>query len=334
MNAMDLHKDALVIDALNASKWNRDVFEDMHRGGITAVNCTCCIWEDFRDTMRNITQWKRWFIEHDDILLQVYTTADVRRAKTEGKVGIILGWQNTSGINDQISYLQIFKELGVGVMQLTYNTQNLVGSGLSESRDGGLSDFGREVVEEMNRVGILIDLSHVGRKTSEDAILQSRKPVAYTHASPAALKVNWRNKTDAQIRFIADHGGIVGVSLFPPFLCRGNESTIDDYIDAIEHTINVAGEDHVALGTDFTQGQEPAFMEWAVRDKGYARQLLKPDVDFIFPAGIRTNGDFPNLTAALGRRDWPESRIRKVLGENLLRLLEEVWGHNTEGHNS
>ena len=92
----------------------------------------------------------------------------------------------------------------------------------------------------------------------------------------------------------------------------------------------------MALGTDFTQGQEPAFMEWAVRDKGYARQLLKPDVDFIFPAGIRTNGDFPNLTAALGRRDWPESRIRKVLGENLLRLLEEVWadGHNTEGHNS
>ena len=116
------------------------MFEDMHRGGITAANCTCSVWEGFRGTMDNIAQWKTWFDEYGDILLQVHTTDDIRRAKADGKVGIVLGWQNTSGIEDRIDMLRVFKDLGVGVMQLTYNTQNLVGSGCWESRDSGLLD--------------------------------------------------------------------------------------------------------------------------------------------------------------------------------------------------
>ena len=253
MSPSNLHRDAIVIDGLVVSRWSRAVFEDMHRGGLTAANCTCCVWEGFRGTMDNIAQWKEWFDEYDDILLQVHTSDDIHRAKAEGKVGIILGWQNTSGIEDQLAHLKSFKDLGVGVMQLTYNTQNFVGSGCFESHDGGLSDFGREVVDEMNRLGILVDLSHVGPKTSEDAIRHSKKPVAYTHCCPAALRDHRRNKSDEQLRFVADHGGFVGFATFPPFLPKDAETTLDDCAEAMDYVVNLIGEDNVGIGTDFTQ---------------------------------------------------------------------------------
>jgi membrane dipeptidase len=168
----------------------------------------------------------------------------------------------------------LFKELGVGVVQLAYNTANSVGSGCYESHDGGLTDFGREVVYEMNRVGMLIDLSHVGAKTSEDAIHASKRPVAYSHCCPAALKDHPRNKTDAQLRQIADNGGFVGVTMFPPFLPRGAQSTIDDYLDVIDYTINVVGEEQVGIGTDFTQGHGESFFHYITHDKGRYRKLV------------------------------------------------------------
>ena len=148
MTNENLHKDALIIDGLVISKWSREVFADMRKGGLTAANCTCSVWEGIRGSMDNIAAWKRMFEANDDLILQVKTTADIVRAKKEEKTGIILGWQNTSGIEDRIEYLAIYKELGVNVMQLTYNTQNFVGSGCYESVDSGLSDFGRDVVDE------------------------------------------------------------------------------------------------------------------------------------------------------------------------------------------
>ena len=324
MDPARVHREAIVIDGLIVSNFSREVFEDMRRGGLTAANCTCSVWEDFRDSMRNLVHWKRWFTEHADLITQVRTTEDVARAKREGRVGIILGWQNLSGIDDQIGYLQLFKELGVGVMQIAYNTQNLVGCGCYE-HDRGLSDFGREVIAEMNRLGILCDLSHVGPRTSEEVILASRQPVAYTHCLPAGLKQHPRNKTDEQLKFIAEHGGFVGVTMFPPFLRRGKDSTVDDYVEAIEYVIERIGEDCVGIGTDFTQGHGQAFFDWITHDKGYGRKLT----DFgevINPQGVRTIGEFPNVTAAMARRGWSESRVRKVIGGNWMRLLKEVWG--------
>src|SRR5215467_4671567 len=164
---------AHVIDGLVISKWSRAVFADMRKGGLTAGNCTCSIWDGFVDTMRNIAQWKRWFADNADLITPVYTTADIRRAKAEGKTGIILGFQNTSALEDQTGYVSLFKDLGVGVMQITYNSQNLAGAGCYEPGDTGLSGFGRDVVAEMNRVGVLCDLSHVGAVTSRDLILAS-----------------------------------------------------------------------------------------------------------------------------------------------------------------
>jgi membrane dipeptidase len=160
--------------------------------------------------MRNIAQWKRWFADNADLITPVRTTADIRRAKGEGKTGIILGFQNTSALEDQTGYVSVFKELGVGVMQITYNTQNLVGAGCYEPRDAGLSGFGREVVKEMNRVGVLCDLSHVGAVTSRDVILTSSQPVAYTHILPAALKAHPRNKSDEEFVSLRTTVGLSG----------------------------------------------------------------------------------------------------------------------------
>ncbi len=324
-DAEALHRKLTVIDGLIVSDFGRDIFEDMRRGGITAANCTCCIWENFTDTMRNVMRWKAWFRENADLITQVYTTQDIRRAKAEGKTGIILGWQNVTGMEDQIGYLSLFKELGVGIIQMAYNTQNLVATGCYEERDGGLSDFGHEVVAEMNRLGILCDLSHVGAKSSHDIIVASKQPVAYSHCLPAGLKAHPRNKTDEQLRFIVDHGGFVGVTMFTPFLKRGVDATVEDYVEAMEYVINICGEENVGYGTDFTQGHKPEFFDWITHDKGYARRLT----DFgtiVNPLGLRTIGETSSLTACMLRRGWTSSRIERVMGENWLGLLKTVWG--------
>jgi len=318
--------DAILIDGLVIANFSRAVFEDMAKGGITAANCTCCVWHDFRQTMANIAQWKRWFAEHDDLLLQVHSTADIRRAKAEGKVGIILGWQNTSAIENDVDNLMLFRDLGVRVMQLTYNSQNLVGSGCWESSDGGLSDFGRHVIDEMNRLGILVDLSHVGPVTSEQAIAHSKVPVAYTHCCPM-LKQHARNKTDEQLRAIADAGGFVGFASYTPFLPKGEETTIDDCVEAMDYLINIVGEENAGIGTDWVQDQDLAFFRYLSSDKGKGRATATPHKKVPpMPRGLDTLGDFRNFIPAMERAGWSETRIRRVLGENWLRFLGEVWG--------
>ena len=320
-----LHEELIVIDGLIVSNWSADVFRDMRKGGLTAANCTCCVWEGFAETMSNVAQWNGWFREHDDLIVKARSAADIRRAKEEGRTAIILGFQNTSAFEDKLGAVQLFKDAGVGIAQLTYNTQNYAGSGCYESSDSGLSDWGRELVAEMNRVGMLIDLSHVGSRTSDDTIRESAKPVAYTHCCPSALKPHPRNKSDGELRFIADQGGMIGVTMFPAFLKRGADSTVEDYVEAMEHVISVAGEDHVAFGTDFTQGYGQDFFDWITNDKGDARSLIKfspmPN-----PKGVETIGQLPNLTAAMERAGWSHGRIRKVMGENWLNFLAEVWG--------
>ena len=319
-----LHDDAVIIDGLIVSNWSPEVFGALRAGGITAANCTCSVWEDFATSMRAIADWKIWFREYAEEIRQVYTTADIQRCKREGKAGVILGWQNTSGFGDYLPMVQVYWELGLRIVQLTYNTANSVGSGCYESYDGGLTDFGRELIDEFNRLGILIDLSHVGAKTSADAIAFSKQPVAYSHCLPAALRAHPRNKSDEQLRALADKEGFVGVTMFPPFLQRGAAATLDDFIDAIEHVLNVVGEDQIGIGTDFTQGYGDEFFRYITHDKGYGRKLTDFG-DVINPEGIRRIQDFPNLTAALERRKWPEQRIRKIIGENWLRFLARVW---------
>lgn len=319
----NLHQESIVIDGLIISKWDRSVFEDMRRGGLSAANCTVSVWDDFKATVHNIAEMKSKIRANSDLLCLIKSTADIEQAKKDGKTGIILGFQNAHAFEDHLGHIEAFADMGVRVVQLCYNTQNLIGTGCYE-RDGGLSGYGREVIGEMNRVGIMVDLSHVGAKTSEEAILESKKPVTYSHCLPAGLKEHPRNKSDEQLRFIADHGGFVGVTMFPPFLKRGIDATVDDYVEALDYVINLIGEDSVGIGTDHTQGYGQEFFDHITHDKGRGRRLTNFGT-VQNPLGIRTIGEMPNLTAAMERAGWPASKITKVIGRNWFRVFDEVW---------
>ena len=318
-----LHDDAIIIDGLIIAKWDRSIFEDMRRGGLSAANCTVSVWEGFGDTVANIADMKKLIRDNSELVALVRTTGDIAQAKKDGKTGIILGFQNAHAFEDNLGYIEAFADMGVRVVQLCYNTQNLLGTGCYE-RDGGLSGFGREAIAEMNRVGIMVDLSHVGGATSEEAILASAKPVCYSHCLPSGLKEHARNKSDDQLRFIADQGGFIGVTMFPPFLKRGIEATVGDYVEAIDYVIDLVGDDCVGIGTDFTQGYDKGFFDWITHDKGRHRKLTSFG-KILNPEGIRTIGEFPNLTAAMQQAGWSESRIRKVMGENWVRIFGQVW---------
>lgn len=319
-----LHQESVIIDGLIISKWDRSVFEDMRKAGLSAANCTVSVWEDFAGTVKNIAAMKRLIRDNADLVTLVRSAADIVQAKKSGRTGIILGFQNAHAFEDQLGYIEAFHDMGVRVVQLCYNTQNLIGTGCYE-RDGGLSGYGHEVVAEMNRVGIMVDLSHVGAKTSEEAILASTKPVTYSHCLPAGLKDHPRNKSDAQLKFIAARGGFIGVTMFPPFLKRGIDATVDDYVEAIGYVIDLVGEDCVGIGTDFTQGYGHEFFEWLTHDKGVNRRLTQFGT-VQNPLGLRTIGELPNLSAAMEKAGWHADRITKVMGRNWLRVFGQVWG--------
>ncbi|EJJ31417.1 dipeptidase [Rhizobium sp. CF142] len=327
-DAKKLHDDAIIVDGLQTCQWSRPIFEEMRAGGLTAVNVSSLLWENFREGIGYVSEWKRFLRENDDILRPVRTVVDIRAAKAENKTGIIIGWQNTSPLEDKLDYVEIFKDLGVGIMQLTYNTQNYSGAGYLEEVDSGLTGFGKEVLAEMNRVGVLCDLSHVGDKTSADVIAQSKSPVCISHILPRALKDVKRNKPDELFVACAEKGGLIGVSLFAPGLAAGNDATVEDYLDAMAYIIDLVGEDHVGIGTDFSldRPRPGPWLLWANKDKGTARKLTEfGSVKISKPKGIERMTEMPNLTARMLARGWSEDLILKLLGGNWLRLLDRAW---------
>jgi membrane dipeptidase len=322
--AKSVHKDAIVVDSLVVSNWGPDVFRSIHAGGVTAMNATVAVWENFPAAMENIAQWHRWFIRHGDILMQVRRTDDILAAKKAGKLGVVLGFQNGAPIADNADMVRVFKALGIGIIQITYNNQNLIGSGCYERVDGGLSDYGRMVVDEMNACGIAIDLSHVGAQTSADAIAHSKKPVCFSHANPKALKDHARNKDDDLIRALVKKGGYVGINLFPLFMPDQANKTVDHIVVMLDHLIELVGEDHVGIGTDLTEGHGAAFWRWIclVNGRGDVVLDVPPEHQGML---IRHGRDWPLITQALERGGYSESRVRKILGLNFIRFLKEAW---------
>ncbi|MBW2308944.1 MAG: dipeptidase [Deltaproteobacteria bacterium] len=320
------HKELIVIDALNVSNWSEEVFKDIQKGGVTAVNATVAIWENFKDTMKLLIEWNERFEKFEDTIFQVRSTADILKAKETGKVGIILGFQNTAPIEEELGFLQIFYQLGIRIIQLVYMQQNFIGGGCLEEKDSGLSKFGVEVVEEMNRLGILIDLSHVGNQTCRDAIEASEKPVCFTHANPFSLFAHPRNKSDDLLKAIAAKGGVVGANLIPSFLKSGVKSTLDDFVDVIDYLVNLIGIDHVGIGTDFPIEQPESFYDRIVTGSCKRKGLgIKFPFPMVLPEGIRMPSEFPNITNSLARRGYDDESIRKVMGQNFLRLFDEIW---------
>ncbi|MGE8942253.1 dipeptidase [Leptospira interrogans] len=313
----------MFIDGLVVAKPSRTLFENMHKGGLTAANFTCSIWEGLEDTIVNIADWKEMLRENADILCQIRSVDDIIKARDSGKVGIILGWQNSTGFGDYLPNVRLFHELGLRVVQLTYNGANSSGGGCYESVDGGLTDFGRELIAEMNDVGILIDLSHVGAKTSDDVIKASRKPVAYTHCCPLSLHKHFRNKSDEQLRTIVEHGGFVGVAAVPHFLPKGSQTTVEDFADVVAYVVNLLGEENVGIGTDLVEGQPMEFFDWISRDKGTGRSVTTIS-EFPVIRGFEQADRYPNIVAGLKRR-FSDSQVEKITSGNWIRFLSQVW---------
>jgi membrane dipeptidase len=329
--ARKVYDEAIVIDGLNVSNWESDaVFERLRAGNITAINATVATWENFVQTMAHLTAWMRRFRERHDIV-QVKETADIHAAKALGKTGIILGFQNASPIENELDRLGLFLALGVRVIQLTYHETNLLGSGCWERNDCGLSNFGVDAVREMNRLGIVIDLSHVGPKTTMDAIEMSEQPVAITHANARSFCGHPRNKEEEALKLLAEKGGVVGATSFANFLPQGFDSTVEDFVDAIDDMVERIGLDHVAIGTDSTHDQPLEFWHYIVSQQGtkfpstFADGSV-PYTELSFqPKGIDSPAEFPNLAEALANRGYRAEEITKLLGGNWMSLFERVW---------
>ena len=325
----DVYGQSVVFDGLNVSNWDSpDVFRSLDTGRVTGINATMAIWENFREAMDNMAGWVHRFETHQDTLIQARTSNDILQAKEQGKVGVVLGWQNSSPIENDLDRLALFHALGVRIIQITYNERNLVGNGCYERTDEGLSRFGQDLVREMNRLGILIDLSHVGDQTTLDAAEMSEQPVACTHANARAFFDHPRNKTVDALRLITERGGVIGANAFPPFLRNGFESTIHDYVDAIDDLVERVGIDHVGIGTDYTQNQPKAFFDWIFSQQGTKLMDVSdayPE-NLLHPSGMETPDSLSNVATELQGRGYRSEDIEKVLGGNWLRLFSQVWG--------
>ena len=260
--ARKLYDEAIVIDGLNISNWDSpNVYAGLRAGNLTAISATVATWENFPQTMDHIAAWLRRFRQRADIL-QVKSIADIHTAKKSDKTGIILSFQNASPIENDLDRLGLFHALGVRMIQLTYHERNLLGNGCFERRDEGLSNFGVDAIGEMNELGILIDLSHVGDRTTLEAIEVSERPVTISHANARAFYDHRRNKEDEALRLLAEKGGVVCTTPFCNFLPTLFESTLEDYIDAVDDMVERIGIDHVAVGNGLHP--RPAFIVLAL----------------------------------------------------------------------
>jgi membrane dipeptidase len=322
--AMKLHEEAIVIDGLNASYFFNDtVLHRIKAGGVTAFNGTIAAWHNLHETMSLIADYYHLFEKHRDQIMQVRTGEDIRKAKSEGRAGMILGLQDTIPIEGNLRMLAVYHGLGVKIIQLTYNHENPAGFGCMAPEDKGLTPFGREVVAEMNRLGILIDLSHCGPRTTMEGIEASGSPVAFTHANPVSLAESPRNKSDQAFKALAARGGVAGVVALPAWLTRHGKASLDDYLTGIDYLVNLIGVDHVGIGTDFMEEMPEHVMAEAL--KGISEENLQRYYSNKTVEGFESVSNFPKLTEGLLSRGYGPGDVKKIIGGNWLRLYEEVW---------
>jgi membrane dipeptidase len=336
------YESAIVIDGLGGpggsseGPLTRDDIAHVRASGLTAQNVTVSavgvLTGAFENTVEAIAFWEQELATHPDVLMKVRSAADLQTAKDTGRLGLIYGFQDTLPLGDDLSRLDTFYGLGVRIIQLTYNRRNLAGDGCLEPADGGLSRTGREMVEKMNQQGILVDLSHSGRRTALDAIEVSKKPVAITHTGCAALADLPRNKTDEELRRLADKGGVAGIYLMP-FLRTQGQPMAEDVIRHIEHAVKICGEDHVGIGTDggiSPVDLTPEYIERFRKNVADRRRLgvsapgESEDV-YTFVPDLNTPRRFETIARHLLDRGHSATRVAKILGGNFARLFRETW---------
>ncbi len=321
----------LIIDGLQYANWSEKIFREMRDGGVSAVHVTITYHEDFRETVQRMIEWHRRFEAFGELIMPVKTAADVARAQAEGKTGIVFGAQNCSPIEDDIGLVQVVHELGLRFMQLSYNNQSLLATGCYEAEDPGVTRMGREVIREMNRVGLVVDMSHSAERSTLEAIEISKRPIAITHANPAAWFEALRNKSDDVMKALGESGGMMGFSLYPHHLKGKSDCRLEDFAEMAARAAEVMGVDHIGLGSDLCQDQPDSIVEW-MRVGRWTKQIdygegSRDDAGFPqMPSWFRDNRDFGNIEAGLRATGLSDTEVAGVMGENWLRFYDANFG--------
>ncbi len=322
---------APLIDCLQYANFSPRIFEQMREGGVDAVHVTIAYHESFREMVLNLEQWNRWFEAHPDLICKGESAACVHRAREAGRTAIFFGFQNPSPIEDDIGLVEICHQLGVRFMQLTYNNQSLLATGCYEEYDAGLTRMGRQVVAEMNRVGMVVDMSHSGPRSTLDAIAQSERPIAITHANPDWWHKALRNKSDEVLRALTDREGMLGFSVYPHHLAGGSSCDLQSFCQMVEEAARRYGARHLGIGTDLCQDQPDSVVEWMRRGRwskvidygeGSAAQAGFPPM----PGWFGDNRDFGNIRAGLEATALSAAEIDGIMGGNWLRFYEQSFG--------
>ena len=317
------------IDNLQYCKWSREVFEINHEAKLDAVHVTLVYHENFDELNLRINEWELRFKENSDLIFLGKSYKDIEKAKKENKTAIFFGFQNCSPIEDDINLVEKVYDLGCRFMQLTYNNQSLLATGCFENLDSGVTNFGKEVIKEMNRLGLVIDMSHSAEKSTIDAINISQKPIAITHANPTFWYPAKRNKSNELLKILSKNEGMLGLSLYPHHLKDGTNCTLESFCEMIAKTVELMGVEKVGIGSDLCLHQPDSVVEW-MRNGTWTKvknfgEGNKNNLGFPKqPAWFIDARGFANIEKGLSKVGFNKSEINGVLGDNWFNFYKRI----------
>jgi microsomal dipeptidase-like Zn-dependent dipeptidase len=318
------------VDGMQSGYYGREQFVANSAGGLLCATVTVGVWEDFPEAVDATLAWRRSIEANGDVALTARSIADIRQAEQDGRVAFLLGFQNSNFVADRLDRVEAFYDLGIRVAQLTYNNANHSASGCYETTDGGLTRFGRNLVEELNRLGMLVDLSHVGNRSAAETMEVSTKPVAFTHANAADLFDHRRNKPTWLLKELANQGGVIGCALYPNLVGAEYSASLAKWCELVARTAEIVGVEHVAIGSDLGGLYSPAQMD-RLRSGHWTRAIdpgaATPGVpDLAEPLWLPEMSHATQIEAGLARAGFSPDEVVRVLRENWLALYAEVLG--------
>jgi membrane dipeptidase len=318
---VSVHEDAVVIDGTCPGAYFKEHWRDWLHGGASCCVVSVTSIESARETVSLLGQWHR-FVEERPELLLAETVDDVHRAKREGRLGVMLHLQGTHPFEYETDLLVVYQRAGVRIVQMAYNHRSPAADGCEEPGNAGLSRFGEKLIRELNRRGVVVDLTHTGIRSSLEAIELSAKPCIFSHANARAVHDSPRNLTDEQIRAVAERGGVVGMVGFPSFVSSASAPSLDDYVAHIDHVASLVGARHVAIGLDYYQTDRRTYDHLVEIGQWSPENYAPPP--WSYPAGLERPSGLPRLTECLLDRGYAADAVVGILGENLLRVYAEA----------
>ena len=309
------------VDNLQYCNWSREIFEINNQAKLDAVHATICYHEDFDELQENIENWNIFFQKNSDLIFQGKKSQDIKKAKSENKTAIFFGLQNCSPIEDNIHYVEVLKNSGVLFMQLTYNNQSLLATGCYESRDSGITRMGREVIKEMNRVGMIVDMSHSAEFSTLEAIEISQRPIVVSHANPLFWHKGLRNKSDTVLKALNDSGGMIGFSLYPHHLKDSTNCTLESFCEMIAETTKRISVKQIGIGSDLCIRHPDSIVDWMrngtwTKTKDFGEGSVNNAGFPSQPSWFEDARGFDNLEQGLLKVGFSEEETHDILGNN------------------